>query len=56
MVNPYLLPRAKTITFFDERVSRSRVSDGPPPLSAPLPPPPKGTEVPLLIHLDYYYD
>jgi hypothetical protein len=52
MVNPYLLPRAKTITFFDERASRSGVSDGP----LPLPPPPKGTEVPLLIHLDYYYD
>jgi hypothetical protein len=55
MANPDLLSRAKTITFFVERAGRSRVSDGPPPLSAPLPTPPQGMEVALHIHLDHYY-
>jgi hypothetical protein len=56
MANPNLLPRTKTVTFFAERVDRSGVSVGPPSLSVSLPPPPKGIEVALLIHLDYYYD
>jgi hypothetical protein len=56
MANPDLLPRAMTVTFFVERAGRSGVSDGPPPLSTSHPSPPKGMEVALLIHLDYYYN
>jgi hypothetical protein len=56
MANPDLLPRQKTVTFLSEWAGRSSSSYGPPPAEAPLPSPPSGADIALLIHLDHYFD